>query len=926
MLSSNIRKSLFLFVIFFLSNLIYAQSNIIEKLDPFDGKLSIVRYEQDSNMVSLYEPQELSKFENKDFYNWYAGYGWHLNLMQIRFNGVQIEHHLAPDLDDYKNSKHGKHSGFFPLSATLQFPDGSSKIFNIIDYDDFYHKKGFNYAFWPKAGLSQDGWVMNYEHSKREIYVTSSNNDKYIFSVDADNHQNLLNAKLIFFEDSKGDKIEYQYEKVFAENTNEFKTNVLKKIFKNNIPMVDIIYEDLLCTYPGCNIKYKIIKKIRYGNKDWYYDYSIKRLHGKKYIPFLKSITDSNGLTTNYEYNYEANNGKLIEVINSDNSKIIYNYSSNKTIINSISYYGNQNNLIGKKNYHYDSEESTCNKWQIEGEPLKCITNKIISKNESGKVIDKNIYTYSSIDSPVWSHGLLLSQKTCDVLEDNTDKCIRTIDLFWDKNRVSNNKFYYNSEKFDQEYNRAVLKKKVIEQDKTKYITEYLEFDKYGCPVTAIENGITETGVKGTRNIKVKNNNFYCSYPKNYNFPLRDNLYTKNKRSNEIKSFDAIGRIISRTIKNENINATTKYNYISDNGIEVINAEGHKEISYYQPFGNPLYKKLIKNINLNQVVTEIDRDLNGIVNKIKKGNYIKSYFYNAKQKLIEYIEPKIGFIKYERDEFNNKIQKTNSNGDVLVNHFDSANNLIKTHFNKEEESNFYSYDNKNRLIKSENQNGVWNYFYDNKNNIIEEKLILNNREYIFKYFYNNQNKLTSMLYPGENNLIEIDSLINNVVYNSDKKIEAFNYGNGIKFKQKFNAFNKPSEINYITNNSKLNINYGYDLLGNVIKILGLNNLNFSLEYDNGSRIIKILDNKLGKEFNIEYDDLDNVIRVNNKLYQYDQNNRLLGHKYDGAGRVINDGKHNYSYNSKGQLIAKDSEKYWLYRNSRGLYTFYANFS
>ena len=393
------------------------------------------------------------------------------------------------------------------------------------------------------------------------------------------------------------------------------------------------------------------------------------------------------------------------------------------------------------------------------------------------------------------------------------------------------------------------------------------------------------------------------------------------------KTYDSLDRIKSIRTQFENQSIESYYNYHAGNVIENINPKGLREFIYYQAYGAPSYKNPVKIINANNIATIINRAQDGLVNSVQRDNITKNYRYNSQRLLSEYIEPETGTTFYEYDSNGNLAKKVNSNGNAIQNEYDSKNRLVATTFNDNTAANYYSYDANGNLLLAKTSDNDWQYQYDSNNNLINSTFNYKNKNYIFEYKYNDYNFLESIIYPSKKiinfnpnefgQISQVGNFVNDIKHNVKGDILSFNYANGLSFNKTINSRNLPEDFNYQAKNKNININYSYDILNNITKIISPGNQVLDLAYDNLDRLSYVSSSDYSG--NIEYDNFDNIVKnaITSADYQYDSQNRLISTKskdfnsfqYDKAGRIINDSVHNYGYNAQDKLIDVDGIKY-----------------
>ena len=189
-------------------------------------------------------------------------------------------------------------------------------------------------------------------------------------------------------------------------------------------------------------------------------------------------------------------------------------------------------------------------------------------------------------------------------------------------------------------------------------------------------------------------------------------------------------------------------------------------------------------------------------------------------------------------------------------YYDAQMNDTLTNISNPDVTVKYQYDDKKRVTKETKEiDGITfekEMTYDSMDRM-KDILILNNVAYIY----------------SENGKIARIENVANVTYNANLQVENRTYPNGLVSDWNYNPHNL--RVIKIQTNESQNLNYDYDLAGNIESLYdSVNGKLFSMTYDNLNRLISTKINR--GEMNFEYNSIGNIISVSgddkNKSYTY----------------------------------------------------------
>ncbi|MCI9234130.1 MAG: RHS repeat protein, partial [Bacilli bacterium] len=662
-----------------------------------------------------------------------------------------------------------------------------------------------------------------------------------------------------------------------------------EKVGKNTVSSSGTPSSYVITTYEYDNIG-QVIKKTTLSGEEIEYTYDI---YGNVLTQKTK-ISEDKYQTKTYEYN------DLNKVTKENLEGFITTYE-----------YDGIGNLIKKTTGENVVTEYQYNKnYQLTKTILDNITQEMISYDNMGNVIEKtdpngNVTKYSY-------------DKRNNVIKETSPKNFITTHSYDSNNRLIKTKeqdktTVYSYDKFDNVISKTINDTIIYQYTYDKNNNVLKEIDPLG-------NSVTYAYDKLNRIVQVtdKLGNY-----KTYSYDTLSNIVTeRNEKSIYTYSiYDERGNV-----KEKKVGSLV----IEQNEYDLMNnltkkKDANNNITTYEY--NTL-NQLVKKTNPLGYIEEFEYDKNGNVVKIKTNDKVILYSYDNRGNLLKTVEQTTdGKQKIETskvyDNNNNVIKEIDGNGNITVHTYDSLNHLIKTK-NPLNQETTYEYDNNNNLVKETNYLGDSKvYVYDSFDRVIEKKNELNETIEKLEYDLNGRQiksidglgHTTIFVYDKLDRVIEkIDPLnrsekttydaLGNVLTKTDPNgnITRYEYNNFNKVTKITNALNEVTIYTYDNNNNLLTVTDG----NNKKTIYTYNVLNLELtekdplgnietkEY-NSNGTLKKKTTKNGSEILYSYDIHDRLIKENDIVYKYDNNNNLLEIKenenvitrtYDKLNRVV----------------------------------------
>ncbi len=375
----------------------------------------------------------------------------------------------------------------------------------------------------------------------------------------------------------------------------------------------------------------------------------------------------------------------------------------------------------------------------------------------------------------------------------------------------------------------------------------------------------------GAGRIKDQSNPYFIIANVNYSEP--------NSSINTISYYyDALSRVIK--IKNQD--STSKNITFDHRKITQYDENGNKKI-YYLDAHNQIVK-VIEYLANNYFATTYSYDSIGAIIQINDSyNNIFNYSYDTLGRKIMEINADSGTWRYYYDAVGNLIKQTDNKGNNVSLKYDGLNRL--TEKNSSNEIVNYTYDKINgTLWKSGSSILTINYTYDNRLRKTKETRIIDGKLFTKQWSYDAMdriqtetlpdNSIINYNYTAQGQINEIKDVLDDVDYNSFSKPTKLSYVNNLDTIYTYNENN--FRVEKIETGDKQELGYNYDSVGNVMDINdSSNNFYISMIYDKLDRLIHSKrEGNSGFEFNYTYNLLGNILKIlggDNLTYYYSPN-------------------------------------------------------
>jgi len=590
------------------------------------------------------------------------------------------------------------------------------------------------------------------------------------------------------------------------------------------------------------------------------------------------------------KYNFDSN-GKLINIIDTNNNHLNFDYISRKL---TRIYDDSGSNLT----FTYDS-----------GDRITSITDPL------GRLIR---YEYDVSDlvkiTDATGNSDLYFYYDNHKLKSHVDR-VNNIRLFSydESHKVRNIKTSLYDRSTNSYLNPFILFSFVYD-DNTTYVTDAMghttsvQINNAGNPIKTIDSvgGVTTLDWDSDMNpvsVTDANGNTYIYQYDRYGNLVKETDPLGNSTIYTWETIETNLKYLSILINTTNARGfTTNYKYdLNGNLNKTTDATGNSSYMEYNFFG-----ELTQEIDPMGYQTYYTYDINGfLIKSTDAKGYITKYIYDAVGRLIGIIDANGHKTTTVYDNNDNPIEEIDSLGNKTQYSYNPAGNLI----------NIIDANGHNKTYKGgglsgglvDSLNNKVDYFYDKNGNLIK---VTNDKNGSTTMAYDALGRVTSITDAlGNTEFYKYDA-VSNLISQTDRN------GNTITFTydELNRQIRKTDAMDHITQ-------YSYDAVDNVISETDANNQTTSYEYDPLDRVIRITDALENSEF-FSHDANDNLVKYidqegNSVKYVYDELNKLIkivtpigyetSYKYDSVGNLVNRidanaNKTTYSYDELDRLI------------------------
>lgn len=395
-------------------------------------------------------------------------------------------------------------------------------------------------------------------------------------------------------------------------------------------------------------------------------------------------------------------------------------------------------------------------------------------------------------------------------------------------------------------------------------------------------------------------------------------------------------------------NGSTSINEYSNGNFKVrsINALNDEVTSSYDNNGNEILYTNEVGRKTSYQYDYLDRLKGTILVKESESNpeNIKvSYEYDAQGNVKSMIDPRGNQTRYEYNKINEVTKEVDSLNKFIRYDYDEVGNLKLIEQGKDstvQSKQELKYNQKNQLEeKWINGQKLFTYSYDRVGNVNSIK-IADGQAYSYEYDENSRLKIAKepngyrLENVYDNNIKSLGNglrksyieTVNGSTYTTNfsydilKRLTSINHQNGMEVGLFYNESHEPIRLTFgnarlyqdfdaagqvisqslIGNQDKINLSYTYYPDGNIkTHFDGISNHTYT--YDFAGRLDSWTYN--GKTIQYQYDKSGNLLNPNGKSLTFNSVNEVEIFKYDSAGNLLQDDKHNYSWDGDDQLLS-----------------------
>lgn len=450
----------------------------------------------------------------------------------------------------------------------------------------------------------------------------------------------------------------------------------------------------------------------------------------------------------------------------------------------------------------------------------------------------------------------------------------------------------------------------------------------------------------------------HAGMPTRISYPQRDISSINAPGNSTFNDYDALQRVIHIASNAESGVANTYTTYLGGFQKQTVNPRGHATTTSYQAFDQPVESAPTAIAAPEGVSVAIARNILGNTTSITRSgggkSAMRTYVYDANQRLCKIIEPETGGTLQDYDAASNVVWRATLATATTVScdrtaataaskisfGYDTLNRLTTTTYGDGSPgiTRTYTPDGLPWTVSTNGANPTtWTMAYNARRLLTEEKLTYGGSSYALKRDYNSNGHLTKLTYPdttdvqfNPNGLGQPTSagiFATGVTYHPNGGVSGFTYGNGIVRTVTQNQRGLPLQAK---DAGVLQDTYGYDLNGNVTSIADgtANNTSRTMGYDGLDRLTSTSAPGLWGAATYGYDALDNLtsstVSTRTSTHNYNAaTNRLtsisssapaysLAYDYDAQGNIRQRGGQIFTFDQGNRLKSATGKATYVY--------------
>lgn len=432
--------------------------------------------------------------------------------------------------------------------------------------------------------------------------------------------------------------------------------------------------------------------------------------------------------------------------------------------------------------------------------------------------------------------------------------------------------------------------------------------------------------------------------------------------------FDGLGRVTSVTTDNSVV--TNSYN---GNQVTVTDQSGKKRKSETDALGRLAH--VWEDPNGANYQTSYQYDVLDNLTVVTQGVQTRSFVYDSLSRLTSATNPENGTVSYSYDNNGNMLTRLDARSVTTTMAYDALNRITSKSYNDTPQTPTvnYFYDAQSlpggaptfdrgyatgRLVATTYSGSEGTYLgYDRLGRVVRQYQRTDSVNYLVEASYYANGSIHDETYPSvpgagdrrvvshtnddAGRLVSLNSpatsyapvaSVSNIAYASHDGLKSETYGNGLIHAVNYNSRLQPTEVKLGTGGaptSVIGLTYNYGTTTNNGNILSVSysggGLSYtqSFGYDGLNRLTTSQETNGGTSWSQTngYDRYGNrwidFGGGSQSLYFNAGSNRITGSSYDGAGNLLNDGSHAYTFNGENMIRTVDSQSAYVY-NGEGL--------
>jgi RHS repeat-associated protein len=330
-----------------------------------------------------------------------------------------------------------------------------------------------------------------------------------------------------------------------------------------------------------------------------------------------------------------------------------------------------------------------------------------------------------------------------------------------------------------------------------------------------------------------------------------------------------------------------------------LDENGHRKVYYYDWLGRLVKIAEHNGPSIYYTNYSYDRAGNQLLIQDAKSQST-SFTFNSLNRLVRTDYPDDTYETRSYDNAGTLVTRVDPRGHSITYTYDAINRLVNKNY-PNSTSVSYVYDKNGNRISMTDPNFSTYYTYDTRNRLTSETKRMDSVNYTLTFTYDKASNPLSLTYPDGFKLNYTYDDLNRIsgmgsyatfTYRLDSALQSISFGNSVLTNYTYDSRDRPTRIKTTRGmDTLLDLNYGYDLVGNILTI---NSETYS--YDELDRLVS----STGPWGNITY----TYDSVGNRLTKVEGGNQTT-YTYGAYNKLTQAGSTTYSYDNNGNTISKN---------------------